>query len=159
MTEQDKKVPLLNKVIAARQKQLELTRELRDLLIIAIAAGVSAEDVKSTGFCNPTSGEWKKWSEVDRARLPWFEVSHTRTASQYAGNRVVNRVKLRDGTEIELKHPVFLEGAPAIPLSYYTMLATRQLLAADGKFQAFRNREQVRVLALELKEEAENDTS
>lgn len=126
-------VEVVDRLITASARKIELLTELRDMLLVSAAVGVPVEDVKSSGFRSPTSAQYKRWSREARARLPWFSTFGYNSACHYRGNRIVTKVLLRDGTDMELTEPIFLPGAPEPPASYFQRLGREKLLREGNK--------------------------
>jgi len=124
-------VETLNRVIELHLEKLRLLKELRNVLIIAEAINEPAQDIKSAGFRNPTNGEYSRWSQDAKDRLPWYSTA-TPCASEYRGSLIVNHVTLRDGSERSLSEPIFLPEAPGE--------ARQKLLQAQRKQNEQQNR-------------------
>lgn len=103
----------LDKLIALKQRQIELLTEMRDIIVIAEHAGFHPKQILSSGYRAPSRGMWGNWSREARARLPYFHARHP--CAQKGHKRVRTYVKLRSGEMHEFSEPVFLSGAPEAP--------------------------------------------
>jgi len=128
-------VALIDTLIAARSKQIELLTEMRDILTIADAISVDGKEILSASFEVPTHEQRKKWSALARARLPRYLCTNQGRNRLRRGSigRVVNMVHLRDGTKLALREPIFLPGAPQAPFRFFLQKA-RVEFVQEGKY-------------------------
>lgn len=107
----------IDELIQKKKEAIGLLEEMRDIFTIAHAIDVNPKDIIQAGYRAPSRGEWQKWSDEAKARLPYEGFRHRHRAVDYQ-SRVKNWYRLKSDPDrhVFLQEPIFLAGAPQAPV-------------------------------------------